>query len=220
MLSDSSALLCTAQGDICLLDDSDRTQRLERVARVDFGILCVVADHTYGLIWIGGRRGTIRSMHLDTLIKPMVPAFPPVTASRLPSNSSEMPPSILAIGLMRGWVITVDSSRIIEVGEAVQTERNSRMGPDSKRLPAHESAVVGVSSLLPKSSVDGPDFLTFSAKGTVLFWLLDGTCTGSKKIPLDQPVCSNGGDTNDLKIVVPLGSDQHLLSGDKLGCLR
>lgn len=220
LLSESRAILCTAQGDICLLDDSHRTQRLDRVAHVDFGILCVVFDHTYGLIWIGGRQGTMRSVHLDTLIKPMIPAFPSVTASRFPSTSSEMVPAILAIGLIRGRVITVDSQRIIEIRGVTDTERTSGMGPDFKRLPAHESAVLGVSSLLPKSRVGGPDFLTFSARGTVLFWLLDGTCTGSKKIPLDQPVYPEGGDTNDLKTVVPLGSDEHLLSGDKLGCLR
>lgn len=218
-ISDCKAILCTAQGDICLLDDSHRTQRLERVAQVDFGILCVVFDHMYGLVWIGGRQGTMRSLHLDTLIKPTIPTVPHGTTLPFSSTSSDMVPDIMAIGLVRGRVITIDSHRIIEIQGAADTERASGVS-DSKRLPAHESAVLGVSSLLPKSRVDGPDFLTFSARGTVLFWLLDGTCTGSMKIPLEQPVYPEDGDTNDLKIVVPLGSDEHLLSGDKIGVLR
>ena len=219
-ISDCRAILCTAQGDVCLLDDSQRTQRLERVARVNFGILCVTLDQMYGLIWIGGREGSVRSLPLDTLIKPTMPTTPPTTTPPFSSTSSEVLPDIMAIGLVRGRVITVDSHRVIEIREVADTERASGTGSDFKRLPAHESAVLGVSSLLPKSRVDGPDFLTFSARGTVLFWSLDGQCTGSMKIPLDQPTYPEDGDTNDLKIVVPLGSGERLLSGDKMGVLR
>ncbi len=219
-ISDCRAILCTAQGDICLLDDSHRTQRLERIAQVNFGILCVVVDHTYGLVWIGGKQGFVRSMHLDTVIKPPKSTSSPATSSLLSPISSEMVPDIVAIGLVRGRVITIDSRRMIEIRKVANTERISDISSDSKRLPAHESAVLGVSSLLPKSRVDGPDFLTFSARGTVLFWLLDSTCTGSMKIPLDQPIYPEDGDINDLKIVVPLGSDEHLISGDKMGVLR
>lgn len=219
-ISDCRAILCTAQGDICLLDDSHRTQRLVRVAQVEFGILCAVFDHTNGLLWIGGRQGTTRSMHLDNLIKPTIPIVLPVTTLPFSTTSSGTVPEIMAIGLVRGRVITIDSHRIIEIRGVADTIRASEMDFDSKKLPAHESAVLGVSSLLPKSRVEGPDFLTFSARGTVLFWLLDGTCTGSMKILLDQPIYPEDGDTNDLKIVVPLESEKHLLSGDKMGVLR
>ena len=219
-ISDCRAILCTAQGDICLLDDSHQTQRLERVAHVDFGILCVVFDHARGLVWIGGRQETMRSMHLDTLIKPTVPTAPPVRTSPLSSPGSDMVPDTIAIGFVRGRVITINSHGIIELRGLINTEKASVMGTDSKKLPAHESAVLGVSDLLSKSRVDGPDFLTFSAKGSVIFWLLSGACTGCMKIPLDRPAYPEDGDTNDLKIVVPLESDERLLSGDKMGVLR
>ena len=219
-ISESSAILCTAQGDICLLDDSHGTQRLEIVAQVNFGILCVVFDHAYRLIWTGGRQGTTRSMHLDTLIKPTITKFLPVKTPSFSSTNSDMVPDTMAIGLVRGRVITIDSHRIIEIRGVAGDEGVSGMNTGCKRLPAHESAVLGVSSLLPKSRVDGPDFLTFSAKGTVLFWFLDGTCTGSMTIPLDEPIHPEVGDANNLKIVVPLDSDEHLLSGDQMGVLR
>ena len=217
-ISDSRAVLCTAQGDICLLDDSHEMQRLERVAHVDFGILCVLVDHACGLIWIGGRDGNMTSMHLDTLVKHTARIVPTVTTSALQSTGPDVVPDTIAIGFVRGRVITVDSHRIIEIRGLVDTARGSVTDADSKRLPAHESAVLGVSDLLPKTA-DGPDFFTWS-RGLVLFWLLNGTCTGSLEIHLDQPVCPEDGDTNDLKIVVPLGSDELLLSGDRMGVLR
>ena len=220
-VSDSRAVLCTAQGDICLLDDSHKAQRLERVAQVEFGILCVAFDHTNGLLWIGGKQGTTRSMHIDDLIKPMmVPPVVPLGTSLLSSASSGTVPDTIAIGLVCGRVITIDSNRIIEVRGVADSQRVSGMHFDSKRLPAHESSVLGVSNLLPKFNLGDPDFFTFSARGTVLFWLLDGKCTGSIKIPLDPPLNSGNGDTNDLKIVVPLESDENMLSGDKKGVLR
>ena len=220
-VSDTRAVLCTAQGDICLLDDSHKAQRLERVAQAEFGILCVAFDHTNGLLWIGGKQGTTRSMHIDDLIKPMiVPPVVPVGTSPLSSASSGTVPDTLAIGLVRGRVITVDSNRIIELRGVADSKRVSEIHFDSKRLPAHESSVLGVSNLLPKLNLEDPDFFTFSARGTVLFWLLDGKCTGSMKIPLDPPLNSGNGVTNDLKIVIPLESDENMLSGDKKGVLR
>ena len=219
VISDRRAILCTSQGDICILDDSHQTQRLEKVARVDFGILCVVFDHAHGLVWVGGRQGTLRSMHLNTLIKPTVSSFQPGTISSSSSNSLEIVPDTIAIGFVRGRIITIDSHRVIEIRGLVDPAGASVIGSASKRLPAHESAVVGVSKLLSKSMVDGPDFLTFSARGSILFWRLDGTCTGSMKISLDQPIHSEDSDINALKIVVPSGSDDHLLSGDKMGVL-
>ena len=219
-ISDCRAILCTTQGDICLLDDTQRKQRLQRIAQVNFGVLCVGFDYTYGLVWIGGRQGNTRSMHIDTLIKPKISISSSLTASPFSSTSSGVVPDTVAIGLVRGRVITIDGHRTIDIRKAPDIERASEIGSDAKRLLAHESAVLGVSSLLPKSRVDAPEFLTYSARGTVLFWLLDGTCTGSMKIPLDRPFHPETGDTNDLRIVVPLGSDEHLLSGDKMGVLR
>ena len=217
-ISDCSAVLCTAQGDICLLDDSHEMQQLERVAHVDFGILCVLVDHACGLLWIGGREGNIMSMHLDTVVKPTARILPTVTTSALQSTGSEdVVPDTVAIGLVRGRIVSVDSHRIIEIRGLTDTAGGSVTDADSRRLPAHESAVLGVSDLLPKSRV--ADFFTWCRR-TVLFWLLEGTCTGSLEIHLDQPNCPEDGDTNDLKIVVPLGSDELLLSGDRMGVLR
>lgn len=220
VISNHRAVLCTEQGHIALLDDSDETQQLKTVAHVGFGILCAGFDCAYGLVWIGGRDGNSRSIPLDALIKPTVQNFLLTTNWHFSSTDSDTAPDIIAIGFVHGRAVTINSHRIIEIRRLVETEGASAMESDSKRLPAHESAVLGVSSLLPKDKVDSPDFLTFSARGSVLFWLLNGACIGSIKIPLDQPVCPEDGDTNDLKIVVPLMSDEHLLSGDRMGVLR
>ena len=222
-VSDSKAILCTAQGDICLLDDADCTQRLERVARAEFKIHCVTFDSDEDLVWIAGEGGVTSPMNLDDLTKSSQSSAPaaalPILQSKKAPNM-EKRPITMALGLVRGRIISVDANRIMELRTAEALSSTLALSTVLKKLPAHESAVLGVRSLLPKSEADSPDFFTFSAKGTVLFWLFDGTCVDSVEIPLDQTSRPEGGDTNEVKTVVPYNPDSCLVSGDRLGVLR
>ncbi len=222
-ISDCRAIVCSAQGDLCLLDDTDRTQRLEKVARVAFKINCVTFDCNNKLVWVAGEGGGMKAIKLHDLLTPRrsspTSSVSPTLESDSTSNFAKQP-TTLAVGLVRNRIISVDSNRSIEIRTAEDIGTVPASKTISKRLPAHDSAVLGVRSLLPKSSQDSPDFLTFSAKGTVRFWLLDGTCTGNIDIPLDQPNFPEDGDINELKTVIPSDADGHLLSGDKNGILR
>jgi hypothetical protein len=222
-VSDSKAILCTAQGDICLLDDTDCTQRLERVARAEFKIHSVTFDSNQYSVWIAGEGGVTSPMNLDDLTKSSQSSAPAAALPLLQSKQApnmEKRPITLALGLVRGRIISVDANRIMELRTAEALSSTLALSTVLKKLPAHESAVLGVRSLLPKSEANGPDFFTFSAKGTVLFWLFDGTCVGSVEIPLDQISRPEGGDTNEVKTVVPYNPDSCLVSGDKVGVLR
>lgn len=222
-VSDQEAILCTAQGDICLLDDTQRMQRLERLARVDFAILCVTFDVNHGRIWVAGHGGNMRHVRLNDLLErrdsPDSPKFSPLLCFDS-TSSTKKTASIVAVGLVRERMVTIDSDRIIEIQSAIRPRGASASSMASKRLAAHDSAVLGVCSLLPRLAEDEAEFLTFSAKGTVLFWRLNGTCTASIEIPLDQPPSVEDGYVNELKIVGYSISDGSLVSGDKNGVLQ
>ena len=165
----------------------------------------------------------MKAIELHELLKPRKSNSTSSVSSTLgsePTSSFAKQSTILAVGLVRNRIISIDSNRSIEIRTAEEISTIPASNTTSKRLPAHDSAVLGVRSLLPKSSQDSPDFLTFSAKGSVRFWLLDGTCTDNVDIPLDQPNGSEEGDINELKTLVPSDADGHLLSGDKNGILR
>ena len=222
-VSDSEAIVCTAQGDICLLDDADRTQRLNKVGKVDFKVNCVTFDSSRSIVWVAGEGGRMKALPLGDLVGSDRSNMPPSVSFDIGSesvSSSGKQYAAQAVGIVRNRIILVDSNRSIEIKAAEDTN----LAPDSnsvcKKLPAHESAVLGVRSLLPKSSPEEPDFLTFSARGTVRFWSLDGTCTHRVDIPLDQPNCAGDGEINELRTVVPLYGRSYLLSGDKNGLLR
>ena len=222
-ISDCRAIVCSAQGDICLLDDTDRTQRLEKVAQVAFKIHCVTFDCNNKILWVAGEGIGMQAIRLHDLLQPKRSNSTSLVSSSLESESTSSvgkQPTIVSVGLVRNCTISVDSNRNIEIKTAEEISTSSSSNIISKRLPAHDSAVLGVRSLLPKSSQDSPDFLTFSAKGSVRFWLLDGSYTGNIDIPLDQPDCTEDGDVNELKTVIPSDADGHLLSGDKNGTLK
>ena len=165
----------------------------------------------------------MKAIKLHDLLKPRRSNSTSLISSTLESESTlsfAKQPTTLSVGLVRNRIISVDSNRSIEIRTAEEISTIPASNTISKRLPAHDSAVLGVRSLLPKSSQESPDFLTFSAKGSVRFWLLDGTCTGNVDIPLDQPNCPEDGDVNELKTVIPSDAEGHLLSGDKNGILR
>ena len=222
-ISDCRAIVCSAQGDICLLDDSDRTQRLEKVAQVTFKVQCVTFDCNNKMLWVAGEGSGVKAIKLQDLLQPRRSNSTSLVSPTLdsePTSSSDRGPTVVSVGFIRNRIVSVDSNRSIEINAAEESGTIPSSSAVSKRLPAHDSAVLGVRSLLPKSSQDSPDFLTFSAKGSVRFWLLDGTCTGNVDIPLDQASCTEDGDINELKTVMPSDADGHLLSGDKNGTLK
>ena len=216
-LSDCKALLCSTQGEICLLDDSDKAQRLEKVLQLSFGIYCVHFDQGASILWFGGKNGQLASMTLADLSKS--------SRSELQSNavsvlSLQENSRILAVGSVRNCLVTIDSDRVIDL-RRLQSEQDRFIAlKASKRLSAHESAVLGVCSLLHWHERGELDFLTYSARGTVLMWNFDGVCCGRIEIAIDQPQQQIDIDPNELKIVVVSGYDRLLYAGDKMGILR
>ena len=222
-LSDEQALLCTSQGDVCLLDDTSRMQQLSIVAKVEFCIESVSIDRRQGLVYVAGERGIMRVVPLDELVEPvpspytlaLSPPYDVASTANLVRKSNT-----LAIGVIRDRVITIDSDRVVQIWAAQDVGVGAQSRSVIKRLPAHESAVLGVRSLLPKAKPDGSDFLTFSKRGTVMFWTLDGTCTGSIEIPLEQPNGVEDDVINELKVVTPFVTEDSLVSGDRTGIMR
>ena len=222
-ITDSKAILCTSQGDVCLLDDSDKSQKLEKLASMDFGIQCAYFDEGRKLVWVAGKDQKMRGLSLENLTSSeKVPNLSVPSSNLVPPavpGSTEIP-SMLAIGSVRGCIVTSDSERNIKITSVERDREVYHLGEKIKHLPAHESAVLGVCELLQTSDSDEPKFLTYSSKGTVLFWLLDGACSGRIDIRLDQTEGAEPGDMNELKVVTTSKVNDLLYSGDKNGVLR
>lgn len=221
-VSENKAILCTTQGDICLMDDSEKAQRLVRVASVQFGVQSITFDEKTGLAWVAGEEARIEAIAIDTLFEPFDSSTSPSSSSKRSSpirSSLRTQPGILAIGSIGSHLVTIDSDRIVEVRRKDEKHFSNAL-TDSRRLPAHESAVIGICNLVYRPHIGSPDFLTYSARGTLLLWCIDGTCTGRIDLSIDQPLATQGVDPNELKRVVVSDFDELVFAGDRTGMLR
>ena len=218
-VSDCKAILSTVQGDICLLDDTHGIQKLEIVAKARFGIFCMTFDRRNGLVWFAGEDGMHCSMSLDVLIRRAASSDSSSPCLTLSPNM-EKRPDILGIGIVGKRIITVGSNHAISIS-IIETETTASALPKiAEKLPAHGDCVLGVCSLLPKVQPEDPDFLTFAANGSILFWMLDGSCTANIEIPLNQLRLDESRDQNKLTVLTPSMPNGFLVTGDKTGILR
>ncbi len=218
-ISDFQAIVCTDGGDICLLDDSTRSQQLEKVANVGFNVACITIDHTARCAWIGGADGTTKALPLGILSRHPPPE--PLGAGPVLENKfeSRTTPGYIAIGTIDRHLITLDSNRALKIDQIERLIAGGRADAVAKHITAHRSAVLGVSALHQPNDYTA-DFLTWSAEGRVMFWALDGSCKGDICVELDSTLKDHEGGGNELKVVRACAQDGTLISGDKFGVLR
>ena len=218
-ISQDKAILCTEQGDICLLDDADQEQRLEKVSQVDFSVFCVSVATSRDCIIVAGSEGRIKVLPIQDL--EMSERSPDMInhsskTSRTVADAGGGSPDILAIGsLSMGRLFTVDRNHTMCVKKVEKVEEQD---PKTilKQIDAHDTAVLGISALHQPNKY-GADFFTWASQGTALFWKIDSTCTHRLEIPLDQEATPEIGDANELKILRATSSDDLFVFGDKFG---
>lgn len=217
-ISDSFAIVCTAQGDVCILDDSEKSQKLEKVATVDFEIRCANLDEERQLVWIGGANHHVCAFKTNALIASANGSEVPEAS--VTSVSGTDTANIVALGTMYDAIITTTSDREICFKRVCETGSDYSFGSDYKKLPAHEKAVLGACETLEGAHWEDIDFLTYCANGLVLFWRFSGQSVGRTKIELDQTLNCNTEDENELRVLKVLNAENWLISGDKRGVLR
>ena len=220
-LSDCKAILCTEHGDICLLDDTDQRQRLEKVADAAFRILCISVDKEKGLVLLGGKDGKMRAIPAHVLMNcesrsGSLEGSPSPNAISAAEQGIDTCADILAVGSLRDRVIVVDASHNIMIRELTTIDDTASVEKQAKRISAHESAVLGVSAL-SQPNKRGADFITWSSQGTALFWTLDGICKDRLAISLEQSSSGEDRDANELKVLRASSSGDNFLFGDRNG---
>jgi len=215
-VADDKAIICSEQGDICLLDDAGPVPQLLKITEVQFSIQsAVICPNNYLLV--GGNQGRLVAFQMETLLKfnPTEPASVEVDTSLKP----RLDYGVVALGSINNVVITLDSRRKFQVLTLSQNIANSSQPSKVKQLPAHGSAVLGVQALTSEFTTFNATYFTWSAEGLVLFWDHDGNSVGSLQTLMQGPNTEIDG-SNELKTVSIVQKDGLLISGDKHGWIR
>lgn len=216
---EDKAILCTDKGDICLLDDSDKQQRLSKIGHLGFGATCIAVDTTRSRATIGGRYGRIKTLDLDeVLTRSTTPG--PISAPESPCKTAPSSPgltgsgNILAMAAIGGGeIVSINSKHAIGISSL--SEDDTILVPRAHPFTAHSDNVLGV-KLLRQPNLKESAFFTWSTCGTVLFWDLEGHCKGSMQILVEQ----DDDTPNQCRVVRASKEAEFFLSGDKSGMLR
>lgn len=213
-VSSTKAVLCTDSGDICLLDDSDKTQRVSKLFKLDSCITAACVGSS-GEVYVCDTNGKVRAFTVGE----NVTVFPDLEESATDSTTVRQSNfHTLAIGGLAEVIVTVDSARNIQLRSKPTIEDEDGSQPAVLRqLPAHEDAVLGVRALVQPNDLKA-DFLTWSAGGTIVFW--GSTCQPSAtvQIPLEQANDPYNA-VNELRAVAIL-EEGLVVTGDRYGVLR
>ena len=222
-LSNSKAIICTDDGAVCLLDDTDRMQKIYQVGRHDSGIRCLVLDPEAGRLWLGRNDAEVKSISINGLS--LEEGFS-VGNSQLASNvkgdtsvSSTAPVGCTAIGYTAGHIIIVTQSHHTALRKSVDNSLEPATNTLVKELPAHSSAVLGVDTL-PQPNVYESDFFTWSADCMVFFWSKKGLRMLALELPLGQAYLDHDQEPNELRVVKGSPKGDYLVAGDSSGNLR
>ena len=232
-LDECKAILCTDKGDVCILDDSDRTQNLYTTLRVQFDVKSVAIDHVRRQVWIGGAAGEIRAIPLNELtlqanqpleklqheISAASAYIPPASMSESVEGSDQAKSSaIVAIGLIPSVLLTVDSDRTIKIYKTGKAQETFDVNDAIGTLRSHPGPALGV-GLLHQSNGSLSGFFTWSAS-TIIIWTLEGRFKRALEVLLDQPAIKDDGEVNELKVVKASEHGDYVVLGDKMGMLR
>lgn len=216
-ISESKAIICTESGDVCLLDDSGRTQTLSLAVNAGIRISAVRIDEN-SMLHAVGADGDAVSFLIPDLERRAGSSGKP----RQPSSSSLKPSQpqgtvTVAFGTLGDVVVEIDSDRVITLYK-IQDSTGTGAVLSQRQLTAHEDAVLGVRSM-QSSTIPDAAFFTFSGSGTIHFWDSEGV---SVHDGLRMPVVNSSemyGLPNELKSVEALSDGSMLASGDKYGSL-
>lgn len=207
---------------MCFVQDSRGCPKLSWAKQIEFGVTSMAVDSAQGLLWLGGRAHRIRRFTIESL-RASVAATPPSPSSAAKTQVCQRlkGPSVTAMGFLSGHLVTVDSTRAVNVyaaGHITEEEQPTKYAKMS--LSAHRDAVLGIGSLDLPNSLDA-EFFTWSCGGAVNFWDTGGRCRDSQKVDLEQLQSHDEGVLpNELKIVRAARNMDFFVSGDRLGVLR
>ena len=206
VITDEKAIVCTKGGDLCLLDDSEKSQKFYKISNIGFEITASAFEAEKDLLHIAGVNGNIQSFTISELMTlsekseqlssstSSTSAYVSSPTSKSVSETRSVSASgtsddcyYIALSPLNGSVIAIDNQRSIRLLKISSESSPSVTRTNSviQKLHAHRDSVLGVRTLANQNHLRAA-FYTWSVDGSVLFWSRDGKCTKSFEVDLEQ----------------------------------
>lgn len=220
------AIICSEDGDVCLLDDSDGSQSFTKVGEIPLGISAAIRLNTDHIAF-AGRGAKIHSVPIADLTRPAASSRCVIEDEfGTPMYSSTM---ILGMASLKNHVALFDQQSGIRLKKPENLSCPTAT-VDDFQMASHGAPVLGIqqipndseiqrstSDVHSPTAVSSSAFLTWSANGSILFWNSQGVCTSSLHVELEQVEDECDGFANELRVVRLSANPNFLVTGDKCG---
>ena len=207
VITDEKAIVCTKGGDLCLLDDSEKSQKFYKISNIGFEITASAFEAEKDLLHIAaGLNGNIQSFTISELMtlsekseqlssstsSTFACVFSPTSKSvsetrNVSASGTGGDGHYIALSPLNGSVVAIDNQRSIRLLKISSESSPSVTRTNSviQKLHAHRDSVLGVRTLANQNYLRAA-FYTWSVDGSVLFWNRDGKCMKSFEVDLEQ----------------------------------
>lgn len=214
-IDDDSAITCTDKGDICFLHAFDNPKLVE-LTNTGFSITSACVSPDAQKIDIAGKDGRFACYELSMVDG--VPQLSPTQQLSFEEKHVHEEGHVCAMGYAGDNFVTIDSKHVIKILENKDVDAETTPSW-STPFPAHGDAAMGVDVLKANNIFDAA-FLTWSVRGSVVFWSLDGTSKASIDMQLAYLNLIDDTYINQCQVVKVDEKAETIISGDKFGTLK
>lgn len=210
------AIVCSEQGEVCVLDDCDATPTLRKVAETGFAVTASTL-HLEESVIISGSKGEMIQFNLLKLLAA-------ASGNSVPGDAlvpEEPHPAIatVALGTLGSHLVLLDSAKVVHMLK-ISTENDALGAKRLKeaQLVAHATPCMGI---MPFRCTQWPDaaLATYSSDGVVLIWTETGDCVRQLRSIVNTASETDTDLPNELRSLAVLPGGKHLVTGDRYGSL-
>ena len=212
------AIVCSDEGDICLLIENPSGPRFTKVADSNSTIFsaCLVAQKW---LMVGSVRGAVKRFDIEILTNTnLLPDHQPPGEAIF--YSEPRLGEVLALAPIDKHIMVFGSARMAAMVET-KTMEDCSTGLVSNRGPwcAHSSTLKGVKAVTLKEYPQA-SFFTFSSDGLISFWGIDGDHILDVNVSFGCTTDEVDLAGNELKTVTTVSEYDLICCGDQYGFLR
>lgn len=211
VVKDSSLIVCSESGDICILEEDDKQMKLMKVLSIDFRITSIAVKDN--IAHVGGRDGHFAKLDVEAVLDNR-------SAQECVLETTKSSAGFIALGFLKDKVVTIDSKHSIDIWSPEHVPGKDTQAMTNIPIPGHGQPVTGIQVLQKPNTLDA-SFLTWTGSGNVTFWNMEAQIKASVDVPIEMSEPENEMDTaNQLTFARTTNNGKYLIAADRLGVLR
>ncbi|RBR20459.1 hypothetical protein FVER53590_00581 [Fusarium verticillioides] len=211
IVKNSSLIICSETGCVCIMAEDDRQMKLQKVLGLDFSISTIAVKDN--IAYVGGRHGHLAVLDIEAVLN----AQPPSACIK---ETTFCPTGQVALGFLAHKLVTIDSQQSIDIWSSDHVPGKNTKAMASIPIPGHGQSVTGIQALERPNDLNA-SFLTWTVSGNVSFWTLEGQVQASIDVPIGMTEPENEPDSaNQLTCARATNDGKLLISADRMGVLR